>query len=155
VLAATGERGADVVLECSGAAGSVDEAIRMCKPAGRIGLVGFFDGPVTADLTKAVRRGPTLYTTRGEGNRAVGRCLALATQGRLQTAQLVTYRFPLEDIDERSTRSPSGAGTPSRSCWRSAGRGDGGPDGAAPAHSGRIVSAVRQQYQAARVRYGR
>ena len=100
VLAATGGRGADVVLECSGADGSVDEAIRMCKPAGRIGLVGFFHGPVTADLTKAVQRGLTLYTTRGEGNRAVGRCLALATQGRLQTAQLVTHRFPLEGINE-------------------------------------------------------
>jgi L-iditol 2-dehydrogenase len=100
VMEATGGRGADVVLECSGAGEAVDQAIEMCKPGGRIALVGFFHGPVTANLTRAVQRGLTLYTTRGEGNRAVGRSLALAEQGRLRTAPLITHRFPLESINE-------------------------------------------------------
>jgi 2-desacetyl-2-hydroxyethyl bacteriochlorophyllide A dehydrogenase len=100
VREATGGRGADVVLECSGAGEAVDAAIAMCKPGGAIGLVGFFHGPVTADLTRAVQRGLTLFTTRGEGNRAVGRSLALADQGRLRTAPLITHRFPLEAIND-------------------------------------------------------
>jgi L-iditol 2-dehydrogenase len=100
VLAATGGRGVNAVLECSGAAESVDQAIRMCRPAGRIVLVGYFHGPVTADLNRAVKTGLTLHTIRGEGNRAVGRSVALAERGLLRTAPLITHRFPLESIGE-------------------------------------------------------
>ena len=100
VLEATGGRGVDAVLECSGAGDAVDQAIRMCKPAGRIVLVGFFHGPVTADLNRAVKTGLTLHTIRGEGNRAVGRCVSLAAQGALRTEPLITHRFPLEAIGE-------------------------------------------------------
>jgi L-iditol 2-dehydrogenase len=100
VRAATGGVGVDAVLECSGAAEAVDQAIRMCKPAGRIVLVGFFHGLVTADLNQAVKTGLTIHTIRGEGNRAVGRSLALAEQGSLRTRPLITHRFPLERINE-------------------------------------------------------
>ena len=100
VLEATGGRGVDAVLECSGADESVDQAIRMCKPAGRIVLVGYFHGPVTADLNLAVKTGLTLHTIRGEGNRAVGRSVALARRRLLDTAPLITHRFPLERIGE-------------------------------------------------------
>jgi L-iditol 2-dehydrogenase len=100
VLEGTGGRGVDAVLECSGADESVDQAIRMCKPAGRIVLVGYFHGPVTADLNRAVKTGLTLHTIRGEGNRAVGRSVALARRGLLDTAPLITHRFPLEQIGE-------------------------------------------------------
>jgi len=100
VLAATDGRGVHAVLECSGADEAVDQAIRMCRPAGRIVLVGYFHGPVTADLNRAVKNGLTLHTIRGEGNRSVGRSVALATQGLLRTAPLITHRFPLEAIGE-------------------------------------------------------
>jgi 2-desacetyl-2-hydroxyethyl bacteriochlorophyllide A dehydrogenase len=100
VRRATGGVGVDAVLECSGAEEAVDQAIRMCKPAGRVVLVGYFHGPVTADLNRAVRSGLTLYTVRGEGNRAVGRSVALAARGLLWTAPLITHRFPLESISE-------------------------------------------------------
>jgi 2-desacetyl-2-hydroxyethyl bacteriochlorophyllide A dehydrogenase len=100
VLEATGGRGVDAVLECSGADDAVDQAVRMCKPAGRIVLVGYFHGPVTADLNRAVKTGLTIYTIRGEGNRAVGRSVALAERGLLRTAPLITHRFPLEAIGE-------------------------------------------------------
>lgn len=100
VLEATGGRGADAVLECSGGDEAVDQAIRMCKPGGRIVLVGYFHGPVTADLNRAVKAGLTLHTIRGEGNRAVGRSVSLADRGALLTAPLITHRFPLERIGE-------------------------------------------------------
>ncbi|HEY4025059.1 MAG TPA: zinc-binding dehydrogenase [Candidatus Dormibacteraeota bacterium] len=100
VREATGGLGVDAVLECSGAGDAVDQAIQMCKPAGRIVLVGYFHGPVTADLNRAVKAGLTLHTIRGEGNRAVGRSVALAERGLLRTAPLITHRFPLEAIGE-------------------------------------------------------
>jgi 2-desacetyl-2-hydroxyethyl bacteriochlorophyllide A dehydrogenase len=100
VLAATDGRGVHAVLECSGASEAVDQAVRMCRPGGRIVLVGYFHGPVTADLNRAVRTGLTLHTIRGEGNRAVGRAVALASRGLLRTEPLITHRFPLEAIGE-------------------------------------------------------
>jgi 2-desacetyl-2-hydroxyethyl bacteriochlorophyllide A dehydrogenase len=100
VREATGGLGVHAVLECSGADEAVDQAIRMCRPAGRVVLVGFFHGPITADLNRAVQTGLTLHTIRGEGNRAVGRSLALAEAGRLRTEPLITHRFPLEAINE-------------------------------------------------------
>lgn len=100
VREATGGRGVDAVLECSGADDAVNQAILMCKPAGKIVLVGYFHGPVTVDLNRAVKTGLTLHTIRGEGNRAVGRAVSLAAQGKLRTLPLITHRFPLEGIAE-------------------------------------------------------
>ena len=100
VLDATGGVGVHAVLECSGAEEAVDQAIRMCRPGGRIVLVGFFHRPVTADLNRAVKTGLTIHTIRGEGNRAVGRAVTLAERGLLRTAPLITHRFPLEAIGE-------------------------------------------------------
>ncbi len=96
----TGGRGADIVLECSGAPSAVDDAIYMAKRSGKVVLVGFFEQPVLADLTHAVMNGISLQTVRGEGNGAVARAVSLASQGRLNTDALVTHHFALGDIGE-------------------------------------------------------
>ncbi|WP_280334548.1 zinc-dependent alcohol dehydrogenase [Nocardia wallacei] len=96
----TGGRGADIVLECSGAAAAVDDAIHMTKRSGKVVLVGFFDRPVTADLNHAVMNGISLHTVRGEGQGSVARAVSLAGQGRLDTDALVTHHFALEDIGD-------------------------------------------------------
>jgi 2-desacetyl-2-hydroxyethyl bacteriochlorophyllide A dehydrogenase len=100
VREATGGQGADIVLECSGSITAVDDALRMCKRAGQVVLVGFFDQPVTADLNYAVFNGITLHSVRGEGSGSVARAVSLANQGRLDTDPLVTHHFPLEEIAE-------------------------------------------------------
>ncbi|MGY5310497.1 zinc-dependent alcohol dehydrogenase [Nocardia gipuzkoensis] len=96
----TGGLGPDIVVECSGAAGAVDDAIHMVRRGGRIVLAGFFEHPVTADLDHAVMNGISINTVRGEGTRSVARALSLASRGRLHTSALVTHHFPLEDIAE-------------------------------------------------------
>lgn len=100
VRAQSGGRGADIVLECSGGATAVDDALRMARRGGKVVLVGFFAGPVTADLNHAVVNGITLHTVRGEGSGSVARAVSLARQGRLETGPLVTHHFPLPRIDE-------------------------------------------------------
>ncbi|MEV5411997.1 alcohol dehydrogenase catalytic domain-containing protein [Thermopolyspora sp. NPDC052614] len=100
VRAATGGLGADVVLECSGAAPAVNDALRMTRRGGAVVLVGFFERPVTADLNQAVMNGITLHTVRGEGAGSVARAVSLAGQGRLDTERLVTHHFPLEELTE-------------------------------------------------------
>ncbi|WP_062993234.1 zinc-dependent alcohol dehydrogenase [Nocardia anaemiae] len=97
---ATGGRGADIVVECSGAASAVDDAIHMAKRSGKVVLAGFFEQPVSADLNHAVMNGISIHTVRGEGAGSVARALSLASRGRLSTNDLVTHHFPLEHIAE-------------------------------------------------------
>jgi L-iditol 2-dehydrogenase len=100
VLAFTGGKGADLVVDCAGGDETFDQAIKMVKPGGKILLVAFYHGPVTADLSDAVRRNVTIYTERGEGGTSVGRCLALLAAGRIAAKPLVTHQFPLSRVHE-------------------------------------------------------
>jgi L-iditol 2-dehydrogenase len=70
------------------------------KRGGKILVVAFYPEPVTLDLSAIVRKDITLYTSRGEGGNNVKRAVALAAQGKLRGAEMVTHRFPLDDIME-------------------------------------------------------
>ena len=96
----TGGKGADTVIDCAGGDETFDQAIKMAKPAGRIILVAFYHGPVTADVADAVRRNLTIYTERGEGGTAVGHALGLLAAGRIQAKPLVSHTFPLSRVHE-------------------------------------------------------
>jgi L-iditol 2-dehydrogenase len=96
VREATG--GADVTIECAGGDDTFDQAIKMTKPGGRVVLVAFYHGPVTADVSDAVRRNLTIYTERGEGGTSVGRALALLAAGRVRAKPLVSQTFPLSEV---------------------------------------------------------
>ena len=100
VRAATDGKGADTVIDCAGGDETFDQAIKMAKPAGRIILVAFYHGPVTADLSDAVRRNLTIYTERGEGGTTVGQALRLLAAGRIQAKPLVSHTFPLSRVHE-------------------------------------------------------
>jgi L-iditol 2-dehydrogenase len=92
--------GAEVVIEASGALDAPRQAVEMVKRGGKILFLAFYPAPVTFDLSSAIRDDVTLYTTRGEGANAVRRALSLAAQGRIRGRELVTHRFPLEEIQE-------------------------------------------------------
>jgi L-iditol 2-dehydrogenase len=100
VREATGGKGADTVIDCAGGDETFDQAIKMAKPAGRIILVAFYHGPVTADVADAVRRNLTIYTERGEGGTTVGHALGLLAAGRIQAKPLVSHTFPLSRVHE-------------------------------------------------------
>lgn len=96
----TGGDGADWVIETSGGPGVPDQCIAMTKRAGRIVFVAFYPGPVTLDLSAAVRSDISMFTSRGEGGNNVKRAMAIAAGGGLRGEELVSHRFPLEDIAE-------------------------------------------------------
>ena len=100
VMDVTRGKGADLVIDCAGGDETFDQAIHMAKPGGKLLLVAFYHGPVTADVTDAVRRNITIYTERGEGGTSVGRCLALLAAGRITAKPLVTHQFPLARVHE-------------------------------------------------------
>jgi L-iditol 2-dehydrogenase len=95
-----GQHGADLVIEASGNMETPQQCVGMVKRGGKILFLAFYPGPVTFDLSAAIRDDVTLYTTRGEGAAAVRRALSLAAQGKLRCGELVTHRFPLDEIQE-------------------------------------------------------
>ncbi len=123
VMEATRGKGADLVIDCAGGDETFDQSIRMAKPGGKVLLVAFYHGPVTADVSHAVRRNITIYTERGEGGTSVGRALALLAAGRLTAKPLITHQFPLvagprgdRGAGEAHRRSGEGRAEPVR--WR-------------------------------------
>jgi L-iditol 2-dehydrogenase len=112
VMDFTAGKGADLVVDCAGADDTFDQAIKMTKPGGKVLLVAFYHGPVTADLSHAVRRNITIYTERGEGGTSVGRCLALLAAGRITAKPLITHQFPLSRVHEAFSVLEERAGDP-------------------------------------------
>src|SRR5918994_1435555 len=100
VIGATGGKGADLVIDCAGGDDTFDQSLKMTKSGGKVLLVAFYHGPVTADVSHAVRRNITIYTERGEGGTSVGRALALLAAGRLTAKPLITHQFPLSRVHE-------------------------------------------------------
>ncbi len=98
VLELTHGKGADLVLEAAGGDNSLQQAIDMTRKGGKISIIAFYKGPITADISVAVRNRINLYTTRGEGRLNVHRALSLMAQGKLNGKSLITHTFPLEDI---------------------------------------------------------
>lgn len=96
----TGGRGADLVIETSGHPSTPDLALRMVRRGGALLFLAFYSDPVSFDIGYANREEIRLVTSRGEGRTAVGRVLQLAAAGRIQGADLVTHRFPLEHVQE-------------------------------------------------------
>ena len=110
VMDATGGKGADLVVDCAGGDDTFDQSIKMSKSGGKVLLVAFYHGPVTADITHAVRRNITIYTERGEGGTSVGRALALLAAGRLTAKPLITHQLPARS----GPRGDRGAGEADR-----------------------------------------
>lgn len=100
ILALTGGEGADLSIEASGALPTPQQCVDATKRGGKILFVAFYPGKVEFDLSTAIRKDITLYTSRGEGGNNVKRAVSLAAHGGLRCKELVSHRFALEDIAE-------------------------------------------------------
>ena len=98
VLDLTAGLGADMSIEYSGGVEVPQQCAEITKRGGRIVIVAFYPGRITLDLSAVVRKDISIHTSRGEGRNNVKRAVALAAQGKLRGAEMVTHRFPLEDI---------------------------------------------------------
>jgi L-iditol 2-dehydrogenase len=90
--------GADLTMECSGGLETPQQCAEVTKRGGKIVIVAFYPDKVTFDLSAVVRKDISIHTSRGEGGNNVKRAVALAAQGKLRGAEMVTHRFPLADI---------------------------------------------------------
>jgi threonine 3-dehydrogenase len=99
VLSATGGDGVDVVLEMSGAAPALDQALKFVSHGGRVSLLGIFGEPVTLDLSEdVIQRGVRLYGVYGRRIYDTwDRTQALLRSGALDVTPIITHRFDLAE----------------------------------------------------------
>ncbi|HEX9738547.1 MAG TPA: L-threonine 3-dehydrogenase [Candidatus Limnocylindria bacterium] len=99
VLTASGGDGVEVVLEMSGSAAALDQALRFVTRGGRISLLGIFGEPVAVDLSNLViEKGIKMYGIFGRRIYDTWeRTQNLLRSGALDVAPILTHRFDLAD----------------------------------------------------------
>lgn len=84
---------ADVVIEAAGAPATIQQSFEMVRSGGTIAFVGLPEGPAPIDTTKIVHKQPRIIGCLGGD---VARSIELLASKRIQTAPLITHRFPLD-----------------------------------------------------------
>ena len=95
----TGGRGADAVLECSGAAEAVGQSLEMLRRGGRVAVVGIPQDDARIPVKQLVLDELDLVGVRAAAGE-MPEAIALTVAGRLRLGELITHRFALEDFDE-------------------------------------------------------
>ncbi len=95
----TGGDGVEVVLEMSGAAAALDQALAAIDRGGRISLLGIFGEPVRVDLSeRVIQQGVRLLGIYGRRMYDTWeRTQALLRSGALDVTPIITHRFDLAD----------------------------------------------------------
>lgn len=96
---ATGGEGVDVVLEMSGAAPALDQALAAVTRGGSISLLGIFSGPVSVELSDLViMNGLRIHGIYGRRMYDTWeRTQSLLRAGGLDVAPIITHRLPLDE----------------------------------------------------------
>jgi (R,R)-butanediol dehydrogenase / meso-butanediol dehydrogenase / diacetyl reductase len=97
VRALTDGRGAEIALECVGAASALDSAMAMTRRAGRVVMVGLYTSKIMVDIAKA-----QLVERELVGSLAYAwdfpRAISLVADGRVNLSGFVTGRIGLREI---------------------------------------------------------
>ncbi len=111
-LAAEGRHGdVPVVVECAGADGAIDAAIRLVRPGGRIVLVGIpGDDQVAFRASGARRKGLTLSYARRMTASDLPAALAAVAGGAIDVRPMISDEFGLEAVGAAFERLASGDG---------------------------------------------
>ena len=102
ILAATGGDGVEVVLEMSGAASALDQALRVITRGGRISLLGIFGEAVPVELSELViMKGLRVHGIFGRRIYDTWeRTQSLLRSGSLDVGPIITHRLSLADWEQ-------------------------------------------------------
>jgi len=94
--------GADVVLEISGAPAAVHQAFALCRPAGRVQMLGIPSKPIDVDFaTEIIFKGLTVYGVVGRRMYDTWDQMSrFLRSGAFDPTPVITHRFPLEAFEE-------------------------------------------------------
>ena len=92
--------GMDVVFECAGQQETIDQAVELLKPGGKLMLIGI---PRTDRISLAVhtmrRREITIINVRRQ-NQCTQACIDLIASGKINVDFMITHRFKLEQVKD-------------------------------------------------------
>ena len=96
VLAATGGRAVDVVLEATGVPSTLNEGLSVLKKGGACVVVGIHAAPLTLPLTEFVRMRHQLRASHGAERRTWDRVIAHLARDPAGFRPMITHRLSLE-----------------------------------------------------------
>jgi threonine 3-dehydrogenase len=98
---ATGGKGVDVVLEMSGAPVAIRQAMRICRPGGRVSLMGIPAQKVELDMAEdMIFKGLTIHCIVGRRLYETWDTMrALLSSGKLDVRPAITHQLAFEDYD--------------------------------------------------------
>jgi len=101
VLAATGGRGADAVIDAVALDVTLNDAMACVRPGGTISVIGVHDlEPYPLPILMGLLRSTTLRLTTAPVHRTWAELVPLVTDGSLRTDGIFTHRFALDDAAE-------------------------------------------------------
>ena len=97
-LALTDGRGADLVIECSGAPPAIAQSVELVRKWGKICAIGLTGKrPVQLDWDAAMTKVVTLYFNMSTTYTSWDKTIWLIADGEVQVDQLITHRIPLAE----------------------------------------------------------
>ena len=97
VMDLTEGRGADSVIEAAGGTGTFELAWQLARPSGNVCLVAMYEEDQTLPLPQMYGKNLT-FKTGGVHAAHCKRILDLIAEGKLDTSQLITHTYPLQEI---------------------------------------------------------
>lgn len=95
---ATGGAGVDLVLDGVGTASSMETALRVCAPGGRVMVVGFAEATFSGSFYHVLMEEKSIIGTRAATRQDIAEVIDLVASGRMTPVVGATY--PLEGIAE-------------------------------------------------------
>jgi L-iditol 2-dehydrogenase len=100
-LELTDGRGADLVIECSGAPPAIAQAITLARKWGKVCAIGLTGKrPVTLDWDAAMMKVLTLYFSMSTLYSSWDKTINLIASGKLQVEPLITHVLPLTEWEQ-------------------------------------------------------
>lgn len=93
---ALGIEGADLVVECSGAAPAASMLLEAARPGGRFCQMGLYGEPIRLDQDAVCYKELTVTGTNASVPTSWERALRLLADGAIAADRMLTHRFPLE-----------------------------------------------------------
>lgn len=100
VLAATGQRGVDLAIDCAGKGGSINQAIRMARSAGRVVVTAVPSEPMVEIDFHTMRRKELGFHTVRRANHTGPAALRMLSQYTRHFSPMVTHTMPLTEAQK-------------------------------------------------------
>ncbi|GFO21305.1 sorbitol dehydrogenase [Plakobranchus ocellatus] len=90
---------ADLCIECSGAPGTVDLAIHVCRPGGKVMMLGFGEMAMNVHVGMAAVREIDILGAFANLNN-YPECIRLVSEGKIDVRSAITHRLPLDKVKQ-------------------------------------------------------